>query len=72
MKICLRCQAGPFIDMKGMEHCTKCGTRLSPCPKCKKCGTTLLPSNNHCGGCGLPRGQALIASTQPTDEPLIL
>ena len=72
MKVCLSCNAGPFADMKELKFCVKCGQKLTPCPKCKKCGNALLPGDNHCGGCGLPRGQALIASTYPTDEPFIL
>ena len=72
MKICPQCQAGPFADMKELVFCVKCGARLAHCPKCKKCGTQILPGDIYCMGCGLSRGQALIASMSPTDEPFVL
>lgn len=73
MKVCVSCQNKLFPETKEKkEFCPKCGRGLAFCPKCKKCDTTILPNDNYCLGCGLPRGQALIAPLYPTDEPFIL
>ena len=46
-------------DGKPEPHCTKHGLAMKIRGECRHCRTTLNPIDDHCGGCGVSRSDAL-------------